>query len=157
MPSSTVPRADHRVHGGAPAPAVSPGTVTPAVDWNDRLAAARPEEFAELFHEALTDDFGAVARLHQMLETASEWCRAHGARNSASELDALADRLTDLGEELHLVREDLGREIHSHAHRTAAAVRISPAVSVRGTSVSQPSDAPVPLPPPTVRSLPRSR
>lgn len=155
--SSTVPRADHRVDGGAPAPAVSAGTVAPAVDWNDRLAAARPEDFAELFHEALTDDFGAVARLHQMLETASEWCRAHGARSSASDLGALADRLTDLGEELHLVREDVGHEIHSHAHRTAAAVRISPAVSVHGTSVSQPSDAPVPLPPPTIRSLPRSR
>ncbi|MFD5115928.1 hypothetical protein ACFWNG_27045 [Streptomyces sp. NPDC058391] len=77
---------------------MSSGTIAPAVDWNDRLAAARPQEFAELFHEALTDDFGAVARLHQMLGTASEWCRAHAARSSASELDALADRLTDLGE-----------------------------------------------------------
>lgn len=156
MPS-TVPRADYRVHGGAPAPPVSPGTVAPAVDWNDRLAAARPEEFAELFHEAITEDFGAVARLHQMLETASEWCRAHGARGIASELDALANRLTDLGEELHLVGEDLGHEIHSRSHRAAAAARVSPVVSVRGAAVGQQSDAPAPLPPPNVRSLPRSR
>lgn len=156
MPS-TVPRADYPVHGGAPAPAVSPGTVTPAVDWNDRLAAARPEEFAELFHKAITEDFGAVARLHQMLETASEWCRAHGARSSASELDALADRLTDLGEELHLVGEDVGHEIHSRSRRAAAAARVSPVVPLRRTSVGQQSDAPAPLPPPNVRSLPRSR
>ncbi|MFE3774511.1 hypothetical protein [Streptomyces sp. NPDC059122] len=76
-----------------------------AVDWNGRLAAARPEEFAEL---SLTDDFGGIARLHQILETASEWCRTHAARGGASELDAFADRLTGLGEELHLVREGLG-------------------------------------------------
>ncbi|MCX5340263.1 hypothetical protein [Streptomyces atratus] len=136
---------------------MSPGTVAPAVDWNDRLAAARPEEFAELFHEAITEDFGAVARLHQMLETASEWCRAHGARSSASELDALADRLTDLGEELHLVGEDVGHEMHSRSHRAAAATRVSPTVSVRGTSVIRQSEAPAHFPPPTIRSLPRSR
>lgn len=153
----TVPRADRRVHGAPPAPPASPGTVAPAVDWNERLAAARPEEFAELFHEAVTEDFGAVARLHQMLETASEWCRAHGARSSASELGALGDRLTDLGEELHLVGEDVGHEIHSRSMRAAAAARVSPVVSLRGTSVGRQSGAPAPLPPPTVRSLPRSR
>ncbi|WP_232837837.1 hypothetical protein [Streptomyces atratus] len=136
---------------------MSPGTVAPAVDWNDRLAEARPEEFAEVFHEAITEDFGAAARLHQMLETASEWCRAHGARSSASELDALADRLTDLGEELHLVGEDVGHEIHSRSHRAAAATRVSPTVSVRGTSVIRHSEAPAHFPPPTIRSLPRSR
>ncbi|KPI14552.1 hypothetical protein OK006_3248 [Actinobacteria bacterium OK006] len=155
--SSSVPRADYRVHGGATAPAVSPGTVAPAVDWNGRLAAARSEEFAELFHEAVTEDFGAVARLHQMLETASQWCRGHGARSSASELDALADRLTDLGEELYLVGEDMGHEIHSRSHRAAAATRISPVVSARGTSVGHQSDAPAPFSPPSVRSLPRTR
>jgi hypothetical protein len=156
MPS-TVPRADYRVHGGAPAPAVSPGTVTPTIDWNDRLAAARPEGFAELFHEAITEDFGAVARLHQMLETASDWCRAHGARSSASELDALSARLTDLGEELHLVGEDAGHEAHSRLHRAAAATRASPTVSVRSPYAVQQSEAPAHFPAPTVRSLPRSR
>lgn len=50
MPS-TVSRPDHRVHGGGDASDLSPRTVAPAGDWIDRLAAARPEEFAELFHE----------------------------------------------------------------------------------------------------------
>ncbi|WP_369392822.1 hypothetical protein AB5J72_38515 [Streptomyces sp. CG1] len=136
---------------------MSPGPVGPAVDWNDRLAAARPEGFAELFHEAITDDFGAVARLRRMLETASEWCRAHGARSSACELDALADRLTDIGEELLLVGEDAGRELRSRTHRLAAATRVSPTVSVRGPSAVQQSEAPAHFPPPTARSLPRSR
>ncbi|WP_199831930.1 hypothetical protein [Streptomyces acidiscabies] len=69
----------------------------------DGLANARPQDFAERFRQAVTDDFGAVAQLHQLLEAASEWCRAHGDRGSAAELDAVAGRLTDLGEELHLV------------------------------------------------------
>ena len=146
--SSTVPRADHRALGGAAAP---------AADWNDRLAAARSEEFAELFHEAVTQDRGAVAQLHQMLETASQWCRAHGARSSALELDALADRLTDLGEKLYLVGEDMGHDIHTRSHQAAAATRISPIVSARGTSVGHQSDAPAPFSPPSVRSLPCSR
>ncbi|WP_019065427.1 hypothetical protein [Streptomyces prunicolor] len=136
---------------------VSPGTVAPTADWNERLAAARPGEFAELFHEAITEDFGAVAQLHQMLETASQWCRTHDARSSSVELDILADRLTDLGEELHLVAEDVGHEIHSHSHRTAAAARPSPAVSARRTPLVRQSEAPVLLPPNTVRSQPRSR
>ncbi|MFE2639365.1 hypothetical protein ACFXKF_32170 [Streptomyces scopuliridis] len=153
----TVPRPGHRVHGGGAASGLSPRTAAPASDWNDRLAAARPEEFASLFHEALTDDFGAVARLHQMLETASEWCRTHGVRGSASELDALTDRLTDLGEELHLVGEGLGHEIPSRSDRAAAAARVSPAVAVSGPAVGQQTQAPAPIPPSAVRSLPRSR
>ncbi|MGW3550421.1 hypothetical protein ACWDLL_06035 [Streptomyces griseoincarnatus] len=108
-------------------PATSPDSGSPATDGNDRLAAARTEEFTDLFHEAVTEDFGAVARLHQMLETASEWCRVHGARSSASELDAIASRLTDLAEELHLVAENVDHEIHSRAHQAAAAARLSPA------------------------------
>lgn len=81
-----------------PGPAASPDSGAPATDGNDRLATARTEEFTDLFHEAVTEDFGAVARLHQMLDTASEWCHTHGARSSASELDAIASGLTDLGE-----------------------------------------------------------
>ena len=136
---------------------VSPDTVARTADWNERLATARPGEFAELFHEAITEDFGAVARLHQLLETASQWCRTHDARGSAAELDVLADRLTDLGEELHLVAQDVGHEIHSRSRRTAAAARFSPAVSVRGTPVGRQSETTAPLSPNTARSQPRSR
>ncbi|MFD5626428.1 hypothetical protein [Streptomyces sp. NPDC127072] len=138
-------------------PAASPDNDAPATDWNDHLAAARTEEFTDLFREALTDDFGAVARLHQMLETASEWCRTHGARSSTSELDATADRLTDLGEELHLVGENVGHQIRSWSHRAAAAARLSPTASARGTSPGRLNDAPSPVSPSTVRSVPRSR
>ncbi|WP_329612490.1 hypothetical protein OG244_03560 [Streptomyces brevispora] len=133
-----------------------PVTVAPDTDGNDRLVTARPEEFTERFREAITDDFGAVAHLHQLLETASEWCRAHGARRTASELDDIADRLTDLGEELHLVRQDVAHEIHYRSRRTAAAARVSPAASPQGTSVAHQSETPVRIPPSAVRSLPRS-
>ncbi|MET9086085.1 hypothetical protein ABZX77_30125 [Streptomyces sp. NPDC004237] len=138
-------------------PTANPDSGAPATDWNDRPAAARTEEFTDLFHEAVTEDFGAVARLHQMLETASEWCRTHGARSSASELDAIASRLTDLGEELDLVAENVDYEIRSRSHRAAAAARLSPAASAHGTSPGQQSDAPAPVSPSAVRSLPRSR
>ncbi|MDX3585616.1 hypothetical protein [Streptomyces europaeiscabiei] len=138
-------------------PAASPDSGAPATDWNDRLAPARTEEFTGLFHEAVTEDFGAVARLHQMFETASEWCRTHGARNSASELEAIAYRLTDLGEERHLVAENVDCEIRSRSHRAATAARLSPAASAQGTSPGQQSDAPAPVSPSAVRSLPRSR
>ncbi|MCT9106539.1 hypothetical protein N4G69_12970 [Streptomyces mirabilis] len=138
-------------------PATSPGGGSPATDGNDRLAVARTEEFSDLFREAVTEDFGAVARLHQILETASEWCRVHGARSSASELDAIASRLTDLGEELHLVAENVDHEIRCRAHQAAAAARLSPAASARGTSPGQRNDAPSPVPPSVTRSLPRSQ
>ncbi|MGJ5804947.1 hypothetical protein ACSCB1_38500 [Streptomyces europaeiscabiei] len=154
VPENAAPPQRHPTTG----PAASPDSGAPATDWNDRLAAARTEEFTGLFYEAVTEDFGAVARLHQMLETASEWCRSHGARSRACELDAIADRLTDLGEELHLVGENVGHEIRSRSHRAAAAAAsLSPAASARGTSPGQQSDAPAPVSSSTARSLPRSR
>ncbi|MEU4930994.1 hypothetical protein AB0G54_31590 [Streptomyces yokosukanensis] len=137
-------------------PAASPDSGAPATDGNDRLATAPTEKFTDLFHQAVTEDFGAVARLHQMLEIASEWCRTHGAPSSASKLDAIASRLTDLGEELHLVPENVDHEIRSRSHQAAAA-RLSPAAPTRGTSPGQQSDAPAPVPPSVTRSLPRSR
>ncbi|MFG2370531.1 hypothetical protein ACGFY9_03530 [Streptomyces sp. NPDC048504] len=155
--SSTVPRRDDRVHGEGTGSGPSPCSTVPDDGWADRLAAARPEEFASVFHKALTDDFGAVARLHQMLEIASEWCRTHGVRGSASELDALTGRLTDLGEELHLVGEGLEHEIHSRSRRPAAATRVSPAVAVSGPPVGRQTPASASATPSAVRSLPRSR
>ncbi|MEU9484547.1 hypothetical protein AB0D83_12940 [Streptomyces decoyicus] len=155
--SSTVPRAQRRTLEEARTSAVSPDVGGPTICWSDRLATARPEEFAELFHSAVTGDFGTVPRLHQMLETASEWCRAHDARGSAAELDVLAGRLADLGEELHLVREDMPHEIRSGSHRAASAARVSPAVSARGAYVSPPAETPASPPLPLVRSQPCSR
>ncbi|MGA5632520.1 hypothetical protein [Streptomyces lydicamycinicus] len=154
--SSTVPRAHRRMLEEVRASAVSPSVDGPTICWSDRIAAARPEEFDELFSTAVTGDFGTVAGLHQMLETASEWCRAHGARGSAAELDVLAGRLADLGEELHLVREGMSHEIRSDSHRAAAAARASPVASARGAGVG-PTEAPAPLPSAPVRSLPCSR
>ncbi|MFG2094623.1 hypothetical protein [Streptomyces sp. NPDC048612] len=155
--SSTVSRAQRRMLEEVRTSAVSPGFGVPTVCWNDRLAAARPEEFDELFSTAVTGDFGTVARLHQMLETASEWCRFHGARSSAAELDVLAERLADLDEELHLVREGMAHEIHSRSHRAAAAARTSPAVSTRGACVGPPTETPASPPLLPVRSLPCAR
>ena len=137
-------------------PAAGPDGTTSPADGNDRLATARTEEFTGLFYEAVTGDFGAVIRLHQMLETASEWCRTHGARNSASELDTIASRLADLGEELHLVAENVDHEIRRRSDRATAAVRRSPAASARGASPSS-RGAPAPLPLSAAHALPRSR
>ncbi|RSS41871.1 hypothetical protein EF906_13475 [Streptomyces sp. WAC08241] len=139
-------RADHGPRGNAR---------IPAAGGNDPLAGARPEEFEEVFSAILDGDFGAVARLHQVLETASAWCREHGVRGSAAELDVLAGHLTDLGEELHLVREGAGDEIRFRSHRAAAADRTSPAASARVAGPSAVTSTPAP--PGPVRPLPRSR
>ncbi|QHC26771.1 hypothetical protein GR130_08380 [Streptomyces sp. GS7] len=129
-----------------------------ATDWNDRLATARPEEFTDLFHEAVTEDFGTVARLHQILETASQWCHTHDARSSASALDTLTTRLTDLGDELHLVGENVNHEIRTRSHRAAAAAaRPSPVASAWGSAPGEQIGTPTPAPPSTARPLPRSR
>ncbi|MFE3881852.1 hypothetical protein ACFXPQ_02820 [Streptomyces lydicus] len=154
--SSTVARAEHRTLGEVRTSTGSRDIGGLSACWSDRLAAARPEEFDELFSTVVTGDFGTVAGLHQMLETASEWCRVHGARGSAAELDVLAGHLADLGEELHLVREGMAHEIRSGSHRAAAAARASPAASARGACVG-PTEAPAPLPSAPVRSLPCSR
>ncbi|MEW2434116.1 hypothetical protein AB0952_08015 [Streptomyces caniferus] len=154
--STTVPRAQRRMLEEVRTSVVSPSVGGPTVCWSDRLAAARPEEFDELFSTAVTGDSGAVAGLHQMLETASEWCRAHGARGSAAELDVLAGRLADLGEELHLVREGTSHEIRSGSQRAVAAARSSPVASARGARVG-PTEAPAPPPPAPVRPPPCSR
>ncbi|WP_411076210.1 hypothetical protein [Streptomyces sp. cmx-4-7] len=127
--SSTVLQADHGPRGNIR---------TPAADGNDPLGGTRSGEFEELFSTILDADFGAVARLHQALETVSAWCREHGVRGSAAELDVLAGRLADLGEELHLVREGAGDEIRFRSHRAAAATS-------------------APAPPGPLRPLPRSR
>ncbi|WP_255311804.1 hypothetical protein [Streptomyces sp. PTY087I2] len=133
-----------------------PGSArTPALDGNDLLAGARPAEFEELFSTVLTGDFGAVARLHQMLETASDWCREHGVRDSAAELDILAERLAGLGEELHLVQDGLSHEIRSHP--AAAAAGTSPSVSARHVAAGPPTAASAPPPPGPVGAQPRSR
>ncbi|MFM9613485.1 hypothetical protein [Streptomyces niveiscabiei] len=137
-------------------PAAGPDIRASAADGNDRLAAARPAEFTGLFDEAVTGDFGAAAHLHQILETASGWCRTHDARSSASELDTIASRLVDLGEEVHLVAENIDHEIRHWSDRATAAVRPSPAAAARGASPSA-RHAPAPLPPSAAHALPRSR
>ncbi|MFD4337894.1 hypothetical protein ACFWPP_11980 [Streptomyces anulatus] len=144
----TVQRADHRRLGSSG---------TPGIDGNNRLVGARPEEVEELFSAILDGDFGAVSRLHQMLQTASKWCFEHGVRGSAAELDVLAERLADLGAELHLVREGVGQEIRFRSHRAAAAARTSPAVSARYASASPSAATSAPVPPVPLRLPPRSR
>ncbi|MYV66782.1 hypothetical protein GT043_12710 [Streptomyces sp. SID2131] len=129
----------------------------PAAGGNEPLAGARPEEFEEVFSAILDGDFGAVARLHQMLETASAWCREHGVRGSAAELNVLAGRLAELGEELHLVREGVGDEIRFRSHRVAAAALTSPAALAHGAAADPSAVTSAPAPPEPVRPLPRSR
>ncbi|MEU4658767.1 hypothetical protein AB0G32_33355 [Streptomyces sp. NPDC023723] len=152
--SSTLSQADYRATGNVISPAARSRADAPAAGGCDRLAAARPEKFEELFSTAITGDFGTVARLHQALETASEWCRTHSVRGSAAELDVLAERLADLGEELHLVREGIGHELR--AHRAAVAARTYPAASARKAPVGPPPESAPPLPAPA-HSLPYSR
>lgn len=113
-----------------------------AAYWTTALDAATLREFPDLFHRAVTDDLGAVALLHQTLETASQWCRRHGAHHCASELEEITARLSDLREDLYLAGETADEEITSSSSRTAAASRTSPAVFAPGTACVPSSSTP---------------
>ncbi|MFI9332410.1 hypothetical protein ACIGZJ_33370 [Kitasatospora sp. NPDC052868] len=133
-----------------------------------RLAAADESEFPSLFGQLVSSSFGAVDQLHELLSTAADWCRNHDARQYGAELETLADRVADLGEELHLVNDSLGRELAARSNRLAAAVSRSPSRPPRPapTSVAQAAAAregargPAPMPrsqPPIAAASPGRR
>lgn len=127
------------------------------VDTRTLVATAQAEEFAHLFHKAISDDCGPAADLHHLLESAAAWCRAHDVPSSASELEALVSRLTDLSDELHLVAENVSHEIRSRAYRAESAARLSPAASAWGTSAGRQNGPSAPTSPSAAPSIPRSR
>ncbi|MFF2819377.1 hypothetical protein ACFVT9_28120 [Kitasatospora cineracea] len=94
----------------------------------------------------MSSDFGAVSRLHELVSVAAQWCQDHGVRRYGAELDALAERITEIGEELHLVNEGLAGELAGRSERLAAAVSRSPARPARtpasAASVSASPDRP---------------
>ncbi|WP_441245292.1 hypothetical protein [Kitasatospora sp. McL0602] len=112
----------------SPGQAASPESLDRATR---RLAAADEVEFPSLFGQLVSSNFGAVGQLHELLSAAADWCRDHDARQYGAELETLADRVADLGEELHLVNDSLGRELASRSARLAAAVSRSPARPTR--------------------------
>ncbi|MFJ5879846.1 hypothetical protein [Kitasatospora cineracea] len=89
----------------------------------------------------MSSDFGAVSRLHQLVGMAAQWCQERGVRRYGAELDALAERITEIGEELHLVNEGLAGELASRSDRLAAAVSRSPARPARTPSPTAPLSA----------------
>ncbi|WP_033252464.1 hypothetical protein [Kitasatospora phosalacinea] len=105
----------------------------------------------------MSSDFGAVSRLHELVSTAAQWCQEHGVRRYGAELDALAERITEIGEELHLVHEGLAGELAGRSERLAAAVSRSPgrpartpaaaaSPALRGTQALAPRTAETPPP-----------
>ncbi|MFJ8442862.1 hypothetical protein [Kitasatospora griseola] len=97
-------------------------------DTTSPLATAEPDEFAAAFRRLVSGRLGAVEQLHGLLSDAATWCQAHDARQYRDELEVLADRVADLGEELHLVNDSLGRELASRSTRQTAAVSRSPSL-----------------------------
>ncbi|WP_405361938.1 hypothetical protein OG535_29185 [Kitasatospora sp. NBC_00085] len=107
----------------------------PAVEGIDHaaysLATADPSDFPGLFRQHISGHLGAVERLHDLLSAAATWCLDHDARQYRDELESLANRLSDLGEELHLVNDSLRRELSGRGERMAAAMSRSPALTAR--------------------------
>ncbi|KOV12312.1 hypothetical protein ADK60_31825 [Streptomyces sp. XY431] len=132
-----------------------------------RLADADEAEFPSLFGQLVSSSFGAVDQLHELLSTAADWCRDHDARQYGAELETLADRVADLGEELHLVNDSLGRELASRSNRLAAAVSRSPSrpplpapTSVAQAAAREGARGPAPMPqsqPPIAAASPGRR
>ncbi|RKE22018.1 hypothetical protein BX266_5428 [Streptomyces sp. TLI_171] len=130
----------HRAHGEVLSrPGTSAAPLRPADRAGQeyavqRLASAEVGEFPEVLHQLVSSDFGAVSRLHELVSAAAQWCQDHGVRRYGAELDALAERITEVGEELHLVNEGLAGELAGRSEQLAAAVSRSPAHPARRPS-----------------------
>ncbi|WP_030459373.1 hypothetical protein [Kitasatospora sp. NRRL B-11411] len=147
---------DHRAHEEfLPRPGTSTASLPPtdraAQEYAvQRLASTGPGEFPETLHQLVSSDFGAVSRLHELVSMAAQWCQDRGARRYGVELDSLAERITEIGEELHLVNEGLAGELAGRSERLAAAVSRSPTRPTRTPSpAASPSASPVRLEAPT--------
>lgn len=122
------------------------------------LAASTREEFTEVFEHTIGDENGALARLHQFLQSASSWCHNHGAFHSAGDLNNLSIVLEELSDDLALLPDDLAIELAQPATQSStaqAALRPSPTACAQ--SVLSAGPTPVPPPPNTARTAPRSR
>ncbi|MFB7946506.1 hypothetical protein ACFC6L_16505 [Kitasatospora phosalacinea] len=75
----------------------------------------------------MSSEFDTVDRLHELVSVAAQRCRDHSARQYGAESETLAERVVDLGEELHLDADHLGRELACQSERLAAAVSRSAA------------------------------
>jgi hypothetical protein len=139
------PRAQPRATPRRLRPDVAGASVVP---WIGLIAEAdSPGEISELLQHVVGDDDGALAQLHQVLETAANWCEEQGASDASASLGDAAERLSQLGDDLELVHGDLAKPVSTPRTGRSAVARAattgSPqAASRTGTTATPEAPAP---------------
>jgi hypothetical protein len=108
-------------------------------------AAPDIDRFTEVYEHTIADGHGALAQLHQFLESAANWCRDRGALDSAGELESWTTRLDELIEDTQLLPESLAIESDwrsTNARRKEVALQPSPTASTAKPASVRPADAP---------------
>ncbi|WP_069461991.1 hypothetical protein, partial [Actinacidiphila rubida] len=92
--------------------------------WTDLLGRAGTEsEFHGIASAVLESDDGAVARLHQFLESLANWYDERGDQSSSRHYQGLADQFDALADDMVQLTEDLARTAYHHTTTAAQATR----------------------------------
>ncbi|WP_019070578.1 hypothetical protein [Streptomyces hokutonensis] len=98
-----------------------------------------------MYEHTIADGHGALAQLHQFLESAANWCHDRGALDSAGELKSWTSRLDELIEDAQLLPESLAIESawrSTNARRKEVALQPVPTASTTKPASVRPADAP---------------
>lgn len=90
--------------------------------WTDLLGQATGAgQVHGIASAVLEDDDGAVARLHQFLESAANWYDERGDQTSSRHYRGVADQFSALADEMVRLSEDLARAAHRRRRESAPA------------------------------------
>nr|WSX75906.1 hypothetical protein OH826_19845 [Streptomyces sp. NBC_00899] len=95
--------------------------------WTELMSrATTPGQVHGIASAVIYHDDGAVARLHQFLESTATWYDEHGDQTSRRHYQGLADQFDALAEEMVQLTEDRARAAYHHTTAGAPATRPEP-------------------------------
>lgn len=123
----------HRWGAAAARPLIGAAGLPPSGEgitgWSDLLGQATTgSQFHGIASAVLDHDEGAVARLHQFLESAANWYDERGDQTSSRHYQGLADQFDALADDMVQLTEDLARTAYHHT-TTAVRAAASPAAA----------------------------
>lgn len=111
--------------------------------WTDLLGQAGTEsELRGIARAVLENDDGAVARLHQFLESIANWYDDRGDRTTRRHYQGLADQFDALADELVHVTDDAASRAYHRTRTSAARSRSAAPTQARPPSPPGPAEPP---------------